>query len=224
MKEVKELLSNWNKSLNDGTIQTHESSEVYKKSTLFDYSKFIKVEEPLDFNKDKLNDLISKKVKKIFITISGDFMGIFQLLDDTNLDINPETQIESENYDSFFGSLWAEDKNIHYGTIDIIQHQEVSVEWFIEILKLKKSLEESGEYIEEDNSITGFLNWYCDMVAFADESGLNADPGEGWEDEEMGLKRHGVSLSFCGNEIACAASISENIGGDIEEDVYFSFE
>ena len=71
MKEVKELLSNWNKSLNDGTIQTEESSEVYKKLTLFDYSKFVKVEEPLNFNKDKLNDLISKRVKKIFITISG---------------------------------------------------------------------------------------------------------------------------------------------------------
>jgi hypothetical protein len=106
MKEVKELLSNWNKSLNDGTIQTEESSEVYKKLTLFDYSKFVKVEEPLNFNKDKLNDLISKRVKKIFITISGYFRGIFQLLDDTKLDINHEIQIEAYDYDVFYGSLW----------------------------------------------------------------------------------------------------------------------
>lgn len=74
----------------------------------------------------------------------------------------------------------------------------------------------------------GFLNWSYEMVAFADETGLNVDGVI--SDEEMGLLRHGVSLSYQNLsgakntfDIAAAAANGEFVGGDIEDEVYFKY-
>lgn len=63
------------------------------------------------------------------------------------------------------------------------------------------------------------------MKSFADEIGLNADPGDGWSEDEMGIVRHGVSLThndvFTGKEYEVVSAIvaCAFIGGDIWEEV-----
>jgi len=232
------IFNSWNKGLKEGTLdvhgQTHKPKNVYKKISSFDYSNCVKIKDPLKINEDKMKDLVSGKVEKIFVTISGDFNpAIFQLLGDKELKDDPETKIEFDEDDLFFGGYWTKDKNIYMGSVDIIQHQEVSVEWFIEVLKLKKVDEE--EWDEDDHSLTGggvggYLNWRFEMVAFADEIGLNVDSNGGWTDKEMGLIRHGVSLSYSRGyddkypyEIACAVTNHCATGGDFEDDVYFKY-
>ena len=230
MSNYNELIEDWNQKLNDGTLIRHEPINVYKNKSLFDYTNCIKVEKPLEFKEDKLNDLLSGKVKKIFVKLEGDLgWGSFQLDTDEILEKNKATVRELNDFRerlhsySFFGSNWTKDNNIYNGRVEITQHQEVSVEWFIEVLKLKKQLEENEEYTEGDDTIIGFLDWHCEMKSFADEIGLNADPGGGWSDDEMGLVRHGVSLTHEEYEVASAIVANDFIGGDIWEEVLFKY-
>ena len=231
-----ELIEDWNQKLNNGKLARHEPIYVYRNKSSFDYTNCIKVEKPLEFKEDKLNDLVSGKVKKIFVKLEGNLKwGLFQLDTDETLEKDKATVRElddSRGYISsysFFGGNWTKDKNIYNGSIEIIQHQEVSVEWFIKVLKLKKHLEENEEYIEGDDTIIGFLDWHCEMKSFADEIGLNTDPGDGWSDGEMGLVRHGVSLTYNSvftkkeYEVASAIVANDFIGGDIWEEVLFKY-
>lgn len=231
-----ELIEDWNQKLNNGKLARHEPIYVYRNKSSFDYTNCIKVEKPLEFKEDKLNDLVSGKVKKIFVKLEGNLKwGLFQLDTDETLEKHKATVRElgdsRENISSysFFGGNLTKNKNIYNGSIEIIQHQEVSVEWFIEVLKLKKHLEENEEYTEGDDTIIGFLDWYCEMKSFADEIGLNADPGDGWSDDEMGLVRHGVSLTYNNvftkkeYEVASAIVNYEFIEPDVWEEVLFKY-
>ncbi len=231
-----DYFKNWNEGLKDGRLHYHEPVNYYKKFSSFDYSKYVKIEDPLKITEEKIKDLETGKVDEILVTVSGSFYGVFQILDNEEriIDLDPEKlNFDFDYFDSFFGGSFKEDKNVFMGDLYIIQHQEVSVQWFLEVLKQKQLDEESGEWDDDDHSITGggyggFLNWSYEMVAFADETGLNVDGVI--SDEEMGLLRHGVSLSYQNLsgakntfDIAAAAANGEFVGGDIEDEVYFKY-
>ena len=222
----------WNEEIKKGRQGYMDPLNSYKKFSSFNYSKFIKVEDPLKITEEKIKDLVTGKVDKIFVTISGEFKGIFQLLDNERdlIDLVPEKlTVDLDYFDCFFVNSFKENKNVYSGYLDVIQHQELSIKWFIEVLKEKQLVEEEryGDYW--DHSLTdGFLSEYYDMIAFADTTGLNADGM--FSDEEIGLIRHGVSLSYqklSGKsktfDISAAAACSEFVGGDIKDEVYFKY-
>ena len=110
-----------------------------------------------------------------------------------------------------------------------MEHRSQYAQDMIKKLKVNNKSIQNEEYTEGDDTIIGFLDWHCEMKSFADEIGLNADPGDGWSDGEMGLVRHGVSLTynnvFTGKEHEVASAIVANdfIGGDIWEEVLFKY-
>ena len=224
----------WNKLIKEDRDRLYYNElpvNVYKKFSSFDYSKYVKIEDPLKVTEEKIKDLETGKVDKIFINLSKTFFDLFQLFDGKEhlIEKDPvKLNCDLDEYDYFFfGDSFKENKNIYMGHFDVIQHQEVSVQWFIKVLKQKKLREENGDWCEEDHSITargygGFLNWEYEMVPRAEYIGLNA--GGVFSDEEIGLVRHGVSLSYENRFDISAAVISGcDIGGDYEDDVYFKY-
>jgi surface protein len=229
-----------NKGLKDGSVGLMDPIEKYKNKSDLDFSLFTFIKNPLELSNKKFNDLKNGKVKKVLIEISVHNYGLFQISGNSKdkfdtEEINPLGSGVFYNHNgmghlrgleqmnNFYGGFWDENKIIREGWFSITQHQEVSVDWFYEVLKIKKELEKKGEIDELDEGFHSFFKFlkllWEDCYAFGDQIGLVIEDGGAFSAEEIGLIHRGVTL----DDGSTSAAASEETNDDLDERVYFEY-
>jgi hypothetical protein len=204
------------------------------KLNIFRPKSSILIEDILKLDIKTLSDIENGNVKKIHLNYTAECYGWFQLKineivesssfsndDKKKSIINLLDCAFSENDLMTFGVDWDKNKTIYHGYYNIVQHQEVSVAWFLKIVKenLNESKLNSGF-----NSLFEYLYANYGFYAHGDEEGLIPNYKE-FTEEEINLVHNGVTLKASSYEISCAASILEfiNTDGFPEEFIYLEY-